>query len=330
MSNYMFYHGKLRYDQPILMPNDWKTHMLSRPMTQKIRLHDGQQMPVLVIGRGQPVIMLHGFGMDAALWLPFVAPFTRQYQFYLPYLRGFGKASRVKPSQPDFIEDYVLDIAAMRQQLGLDQVILAGVSMGALLSLKLHAAGQFAGVLRYLHIDQSPVVPHKPDWSHGVFGERQTQTFTQFQGLIARAQPYLHLSHTQIPSEFKHDLLQSLADFVNETVHSHTQRRLLKPLSRFPQLMQYAMPMQGWSTLIHGMQAYIEQGYDLRQSLSELHVPVTVFSGARSRLYAVEGQTRFTEMLPNGRQVIFAQSGHMPMLDQPLMFVREFGRFLRG
>lgn len=58
--------------------------------------------------------------------------------------------------------------------------------------------------------------------------------------------------------------------------------------------------------------------------------PLTVFSGARSRLYAVDGQTRFTQMLPNARQVIFAQSGHMPMLDQPLMFMREFGRFLKG
>lgn len=92
---------------------------------KQINLHDGQQMPVLVVGRGQPVIMLHGFGMDAALWLPFVLPFTGQYQFYLPYLRGFGKACRVTPSQPDFIEDYVLDVAALRQQLGLDQVIFA-------------------------------------------------------------------------------------------------------------------------------------------------------------------------------------------------------------
>lgn len=297
---------------------------------KQINLHDGQQMPVLVVGRGQPVIMLHGFGMDAALWLPFILPFTRHYQFYLPYLRGFGKASRVKPSQPDFIEDYALDIAAMRQQLGLDQVIVAGVSMGALLSLKLHAAGQFSGVLRYLHIDQSPVIPHKADWPHGVFGERQSQTFTQFRELIAKVTPHLEVSHSQLPAPLKRELLQILANFVNETVHSRHQRRLLKPLARFPQLMQFAMPLHGWSTLIHGMQAYIEQGYDLRHSLADLHVPVTVFSGARSRLYAVDGQTRFTQMLPNARQVIFAQSGHMPMLDQPLMFMREFGRFLKG
>lgn len=297
---------------------------------KQINLHDGQQMPVLVVGRGQPVIMLHGFGMDAALWLPFILPFTRHYQFYLPYLRGFGKASRVKPSQPDFIEDYALDIAAMRQQLGLDQVIVAGVSMGALLSLKLHAAGQFSGVLRYLHIDQSPVIPHKADWPHGVFGERQSQTFTQFRELIAKVTPHLEVSHSQLPAPLKRELLQILADFINETVHSRHQRRLLKPLARFPQLMQFAMPLHGWSTLIHGMQAYIEQGYDLRPTLTQLHVPVTVFSGARSRLYAVEGQTRFTQMLPNARQVIFAQSGHMPMLDQPLMFMREFGRFLKG
>lgn len=297
---------------------------------KQINLHDGQQMPVLVVGRGQPVIMLHGFGMDAALWLPFILPFTRHYQFYLPYLRGFGKASRVKPSQPDFIEDYALDIAAMRQQLGLDQVIVAGVSMGALLSLKLHAAGQFSGVLRYLHIDQSPVIPHKADWPHGVFGERQSQTFTQFRELIAKVTPHLEVSHSQLPAPLKRELLQILANFVNETVHSRHQRRLLKPLARFPQLMQFAMPLHGWSTLIHGMHAYIQQGYDLRPTLTQLHVPVTVFSGARSRLYAVEGQTQFTQMLPNARQVIFAQSGHMPMLDQPLMFVREFGRFLKG
>ena len=47
-------------------------------MRHYVKLEDNYKLPVQVIGRGQPVLMLHGFGMDAALWLPFVLPYCHK------------------------------------------------------------------------------------------------------------------------------------------------------------------------------------------------------------------------------------------------------------
>ena len=45
---------------------------------------DGQSLHVRILGRGQPVLMLHGLGMQGRDWLPFVLPYLRCYQFYMP------------------------------------------------------------------------------------------------------------------------------------------------------------------------------------------------------------------------------------------------------
>jgi non-heme chloroperoxidase len=298
--------------------------------TKHIQLHDGQKMPVLVIGRGQPVIMLHGFGMDARIWLPFILPFMGQYQFYLPFLRGFGKATRVRFSQPDFMADYVADVQAMRQQLGLDRVLLAGISMGAMTSLYLHRAGGFDGVLRYLHIDQSPVFYHSEDWPYGVFGAQQVEVLTQFRRLVEQATPHLHLRFDRVPTALQQQMYQVMGQFMAQAVHTPLQRAMFWPLVRWPQLMQNMIPVTGWQALIDGMRGYLEQRYDFRDTLPHMDVPVTVMSGAESRLYALEGQRRLALMLPNAQHVVIARAGHAPMLDQPLAFVRELGRFLRG
>lgn len=60
--------------------------------TIDIALSDGTSLPISVIGSGQPVLLLHAYGMDAREFLPFILPLTGKYAFYLPHLRGFGAA----------------------------------------------------------------------------------------------------------------------------------------------------------------------------------------------------------------------------------------------
>jgi len=38
------------------------------------RMRDGARLHYLDIGRGPVCMLLHGFGMPATLWLPFIAP----------------------------------------------------------------------------------------------------------------------------------------------------------------------------------------------------------------------------------------------------------------
>ena len=65
-----------------------------------ITTRDGAKLHYLSIGRGAPVILLHGFAMQGAMWLPFIAPLAMRFRFILPYLRGFGGSHDVPLSQP--------------------------------------------------------------------------------------------------------------------------------------------------------------------------------------------------------------------------------------
>ena len=72
----------------------------------KVPLRDGRSLHVHVVGRGGPgrtVVMLHGFGMHGARWLPLVAPLAHKYRFVLPDLRGFGRAQGVDYGHADVI-----------------------------------------------------------------------------------------------------------------------------------------------------------------------------------------------------------------------------------
>ena len=60
------------------------------------RMRDGARLHYLDVGRGPVCMLLHGFAMPAALWLPFVASLATRFRFVLPNLRGFGGSHRVK------------------------------------------------------------------------------------------------------------------------------------------------------------------------------------------------------------------------------------------
>ncbi len=201
-----------------------------QPQTQTILCHDGTYLPVTVVGTGEPVVLLHAFGMDARHFLPFILPLASRFCFYLPHFRGYGLAKHLATTQLDFIEQYADDVNTLLtqvcQQHGVNAVVMGGFSMGALvawahfnrylqpdkpqtnegaraISLKndtdITAEQQLSQPLsrthkvkRYLNIDQAPVIHHQPDYQGGVFGEEQAKIFGEFAKVLAATLPYVN------------------------------------------------------------------------------------------------------------------------------------------
>lgn len=91
------------------------------------------------------------------------------------------------------------------------------------------------------------------------------------------------------------------------------------------------VPGSSWRSYLKVMRAYLEEEDDLRPGLRALvdpKVPVTVAAGMRSAMYPPEGQLRIREYVPHAKIVRFERSGHVPMLDEPLLFQRTLARFL--
>ena len=95
-------------------------------------------------GEGIPLVLLHGFPLDRAMWLPQAESLRTTCEVLVPDLRGFG-ASTLEAGDVDHgvaMELFADDVTAILDAIGMNQpVVLAGFSMGG------YVAWQFA--LRY-------------------------------------------------------------------------------------------------------------------------------------------------------------------------------------
>ena len=291
-------------------------------------------LPITTIGNGKPVLLLHAFGMDAREFIPFIAPLSTRYQFYLPHFRGFGLAQNIQLTQFDFIEQYASDTRAVIEHIcsqhRLPCIPVAAISMGALVMWAYFNRYAADKICRYLNIDQAPIIHNQPDWQGGLFGDKQGEVFAQFQNVLDNAQPY----QTQI-KDFTH-LPYRTKQIIREMEWQFSCLSTARKHSRlFIKALRYQAPHKRifsqhptWQHKLHCLSAYLQLPYDYRSALANIDVPVTLLIGARSKLYAASWQSKLAEYLDHVNEVILPNSGHAVPLDAPAGFYQTLKRFL--
>ncbi len=296
---------------------------------------DNGTLPVTVIGLGQPVLLLHAYGMDTREFLPFLLPLTTKYQFYLPHFRGFGLAKSIPLTQFDFLGQYAEDINAVIEQIcswrDRDSIAVAAISMGAQVMWAYFERYGIEKVSRYLNIDQNLAIHNQADWQGGLFGEQQATLFAQFESLITKSAPYLHIhDFRHLPYTIKSELLDMERSFSLLSVGRTHSQLLAKTLSyRAPHkiaLMNHAT----WQHKLRCLDAYMQLPYDYRNALAQVNIPITLLIGARSQLYDPKWQQRLIDMLPDATAQILPKSGHAVPLDAPVSFYKVLKGFLEN
>lgn len=295
----------------------------------RLTMRDGARLHYLDIGRGAPCVLLHGFGMQASMWLPLVAPLALKYRFILPDLRGFGGSHRLKLSTPELLTQHADDVADLLEGLGLDEVRLGGLSMGACTALQYHRRYDFACVQRYLHMDQACCVLNRDDWSHGLLGHAQQDRLAHWSALMRDMAPYRELPFDGLPKSLRRRLWSVLAEFLSFAFH-HRGWRGISRLARHDLLISRLAPTANWPIYMDTLRSYIEDDYDWRPSLPRIDVPMTVMIGGQSRMYPAEGQRVIRDLVPHARVIEFADSGHVIPFESPRRFVAELARFLEA
>ncbi|MGP9690178.1 alpha/beta fold hydrolase [Psychrobacter sp. AOP22-C1-C5] len=316
-----------------------KTPLFSFPsryqlQTIKFAATDGTLLPVSVIGRGKPVLMLHAYGMDAREFLPFILPLIGKYQFYLPHFRGFGEAKDITLSQFDFVRQYADDIDKVIEQVCLihriESLPVAAISMGALVMWAYFERFGISRVSRYLNIDQSPVIHNQSDWQGGLFGARQEEVFGILQDIVDMTLPYAQVERfTHLPFTLKRRVTDVERLFSLLSV-SHPRSKVLVQILTYQNDHKLAFYNHTtWQHKMRCLQAYLELPYDFRGAIEHVTIPVVSLIGGRSALYDPKWQQKITQMLPNARDVILLNSGHAVPLDVPIQFYRILKEFLQ-
>ena len=297
-----------------------------------VTARDNAALHVRLVGRGEPVLMLHGLGMESRHWLPWIAPFVHRYRFILPDARGAGRSTGVRFNQPaDIFQNLAEDVEDIVAHLGLNDYTLVGYSLGASTALHFQRYRGFEGVKRYLHIDQSPCIGNADAWPHGLFGREQDEFFallTTLREVLNRHAEAEHLD--DLPRGDYMQVVGLLADTLVSLTDFPWVGNTLKTAARAQGIFCRVFPLTDLGVLRAYLDSYLEGTHDYRDSLRHCTTPITVFAGKQSPLYPLDGQAAIRHYAPRARLVGFERSGHLPMVDEPVKFIREFGRFLAG
>ena len=120
----------------------------------------GTRIHYLVAGKGEPVILLHGYAQNSHMWRQLIAELAKTHTVIAPDLRGFGQSD--KPPQGYDKKTMAQDIHALALSLGYKRVRLAGHDIGLMVAYA-YAAQFPAEVDRIALMDA--FLPGVGDWT---------------------------------------------------------------------------------------------------------------------------------------------------------------------
>ncbi len=91
-----------------------------------IRLH------YLIAGKGNPVILLHGYAENSHMWRPLIIEAAKSHTVIAPDLRGFGQSS--KPLTGYDKKTMAQDVHALAQSLGYQHEVVVGHDIGLMVA----------------------------------------------------------------------------------------------------------------------------------------------------------------------------------------------------
>jgi pimeloyl-ACP methyl ester carboxylesterase len=93
---------------------------------------NGVKLHYLVAGKGDPVVLLHGFAETSHMWLPLIAELADKHTVIAPDLRGFGESAA--PSDGYTKAAMAQDIHALVKSLNYDRIRLVGHDIGLMVA----------------------------------------------------------------------------------------------------------------------------------------------------------------------------------------------------
>ena len=243
----------------------------------------GRPIEYLAGGKGEPLLLLHGFGADKYNWLDVAQYLTPSFHVIAPDLPGHGRSDKSFEESYSY-QDYMDFLHAFVDRLNIGRFHLAGNSMGG------HIAALYGG--RYP--DEVETL-----WllaPGGVTSARKSE----FQKMTERGEnPIL------IENEKDFDRLMDMV-FVK------------KPFLPGPVKQYLAKRAVADKKLQEKIKNDLSANYlSLESEVQGLQVPTLILWGDRDQLLDVSGAEILGSILPNATVVVLENTGHIPMVEKP-------------
>lgn len=245
-------------------------------------------------GRGQPVVLLHGWINSWAVWRETMIYLAEQRRLKVYALDFWGFGESAKERTPPFkIGSYVSMVYQFMDTMGIQQAPVIGHSMGGTVSLNL-------------------TLEH-PDFVQKVAVVGSPITGGSLNVLLKMASlPWVANTLFKIPS-----MLRFVVWFVLAGDSKKVQHMIFRDVSRVSAESFFRSIGDLWRT-------------DLRPRLGEIQVPTVGIYGAHDNIVD-PGQSKIVEAgIAQSKVKMLHGSRHFPMLDEPEAFRETLLEFLDG
>lgn len=256
-------------------------------------------------GKGQTVMLLHGFGANKDSWTPFARHLTGDFHVVIPDLPGFGESSH-RPEATYDADSEIKRIGRFMEVIKLERVHLAGNSMGGMLAAMYGAA--YPGKVSTLAL-LAPAGVGSPNPSEVVRLIKQgtnpllihsADDFDRLLNLCYVKPPY-------IPSRLKDALVAEVVAQAGANTKIWNDMR--------------------WN-VTEATAAAVENV--LLPYLPRIQAPVLIIWGDGDRVLDVGAVPALETHLKHYQTVIMKETGHIPMLEKPQETASIYAGFLKG
>lgn len=267
---------------------DWRAH-------QHWVTVEGRRVNVIDIGAGPAVVLVHGLGASWQCWLENMPALAERHRVIALDLPGFGLSEM--PREEISITGYGRCVDAVCAALGVERAAIVGNSMGGFIGAEV--AIEFATRVERLVL---------------VSAAAFFQEYRRSRPLVALA-GVTELGAAWIAAQSEHiarrPRLRSLV--LSGAGIRHPER--------IPGLLGYELVSSAQrqrAGFLPALRAIAS--YPIRNELPRIACPTLIVWGDRDRLVRVADADELERLIPDARKVVFADTGHVAMLEDPARF----------
>ena len=256
-----------------------------------IPVMNGGQIYYEAVGEGTPVILLHGHTLDLRMWDPQVKPLLEAgYRVIRPEMRGYGHSSKQQPGQQFTHLD---DMMTVMDSLHIAKAHVVGLSMGSFVASEMVA----------MHSDRLLTA---------------TLASGNIRNMPGPSTPFDSLELARKDSVIAQNLAQGIDKWKEEWIEKLVSGGGSNREAIRESVTQQVNDWDGWQLVNREMRNYY--GYEAWDTLKvrQPEIPVLILSGEKEG----KGKNPMLQYLPNSRQVIIPDCGHMSNMEKPDEFTR--------
>lgn len=277
----------------------------SAGLTKKEIQVDDHKIVYLEGGKGQKLLMIHGFGGNKDNWTRFAKYLTGEYHVVIPDLAGFGESSQI-PKESYDAETQMKRIDRFTEALKLKKFHLAGNSMGGMFAA-MYGATYPQKVITVALLAPGGVGSPNPSEVAILIKSGKNPLLTGSPEDFDQLLKLCFVKPPSMPSRFKKVLA---ADAV---AHSDFNKKIWGD-------MKWNQTKETPSSIENFLAPYLPQ----------IQAPVLIIWGDSDKILDVGGVSVLEKNLKNYKTVIMKDTGHIPMLEHPRETASHYVGYLKG